>query len=143
MIEAWLLWTAAAAVLATGEMLTLGLFLAPFAVGAVLAALLAAIGVSFSTSLAALAAVALVLLLAVRPLLMARWRVPLGIRTGAAALVGSRAVVVERIAYPHPGAVKLGGEVWTARAYSEDEVIEPGTVVYVIEIQGATALVTE
>jgi membrane protein implicated in regulation of membrane protease activity len=39
--------------------------------------------------------------------------------------------------------VKLDGEVWTARAYGEDEVIEPGTVVHVIEIQGATALVTE
>ena len=140
---AWLLWIAAAGLLAAAEMLTWGLFLAPFAVGAVLAALLAAIGVSFSVSLAAFAVAALVLLLAVRPLVMARWRVPVGIRTGTAALVGSRAVALERIDYLHAGAVKLNGEVWTARTYGEDEVIEPGTVVHVIEIKGATALVTE
>jgi len=142
-MEAWLLWIAAAALLAAAEMLTWGLFLAPFAVGAVLAALLAAIGVGFSVSLAAFAVAAVVLLLAVRPLVMARWRVPVAIRTGAAALVGSRAVALERIDYLHAGAVRLSGEVWTARTYGEDEVIEPGTVVHVIEIQGATALVTE
>jgi membrane protein implicated in regulation of membrane protease activity len=142
-MEAWLFWIAAAAVLAVVEMLTLGLFLAPFAAGAVLAAVLAALHVSFAASLTAFAVAALVLLLAVRPLLLARWRAPVGIRTGAAALVGSSAVVVERVAYMHAGAVRLNGEVWTARTYLEDEVIEPGTVVHVIEIQGATALVTE
>ena len=114
-MEAWLLWTAVAAALAAAEMLTLGLFLAPFAVGAVLAALLAAIGVSFSVSLAAFAVAALVLLLAVRPLVMVRWRGPVRIRTGASALIGSRAVALERIEHLHPGAVRLNGEVWTAR----------------------------
>jgi membrane protein implicated in regulation of membrane protease activity len=39
--------------------------------------------------------------------------------------------------------VKLAGEVWTARAYDEDEVLEAGDKVQVIEIKGATALVTE
>ena len=142
-MEAWLFWIAVAAVLAAVEMMTLGLYLAPFAAGAVVAAVLAAIHVSFSASLAAFAIAALVLLIAVRPLLMARWRAPLGIRTGAAALVGSSGVVVERIAYMHPGAVRLNGEVWTARTYLDDEVIERGSVVHVIEIEGATALVTE
>ena len=39
--------------------------------------------------------------------------------------------------------MKIDGEVWTARAFDEDEVIEPGTRVHVIEIRGATALVSE
>ena len=39
--------------------------------------------------------------------------------------------------------MRLDGEVWTARAYDEDEVIEAGKRVQVIEIRGATALVTE
>jgi membrane protein implicated in regulation of membrane protease activity len=142
-MEAWLLWIAAAALLASAEMLTWGLFLAPLAAAAVLAAVLAALGVSFSVSLATFAVAALLLLVAVRPLVIARWRAPVGIRTGAAALVGSRAVALERLDYLHAGAVRLNGEVWTARTYGEDEVIEPGTVVHVIEIQGATALVTE
>jgi membrane protein implicated in regulation of membrane protease activity len=39
--------------------------------------------------------------------------------------------------------VKIDGEVWTARAYDEDEVIEAGKRVQVIQIKGATALVSE
>ena len=39
--------------------------------------------------------------------------------------------------------MKLDGEIWTARAYDEDDVIEPGKRVHVIEIRGATALVSE
>ena len=34
-----------------------------------------------------------------------------------------------------------GGEVWTARSYDEDEVIDAGEQVEVVEIRGATALV--
>ena len=41
------------------------------------------------------------------------------------------------------GQVKIGGEVWTARAYDEDEVLEPGARVEVLKIEGATALVSE
>jgi membrane protein implicated in regulation of membrane protease activity len=66
------------------------------------------------------------------------------IRTGTAALVGRRAVVVERIANGEGvGCVKIAGEVWTARSYEEDGVIEAGAQVEVVEIRGATALVLE
>ena len=65
-------------------------------------------------------------------------------KTGTAALVGQTATVVERIANAEGvGCVKLDGEIWTARAYDDDEVIEPGTRVHVLEIRGATALVSE
>ena len=43
----------------------------------------------------------------------------------------------------HGGRVKIGGEVWSARAYDEDQVLEPGARVEVAEIDGATALVYE
>jgi len=33
--------------------------------------------------------------------------------------------------------------VWTARAYDDDEIIEAGKRVQVIQIKGATALVSE
>jgi membrane protein implicated in regulation of membrane protease activity len=39
--------------------------------------------------------------------------------------------------------VKIDGEVWTARSLDDDVVIDPGTVVEVVQIKGATALVTE
>jgi membrane protein implicated in regulation of membrane protease activity len=41
------------------------------------------------------------------------------------------------------GRVKIGGEVWSARAYDESQVLEPGARVEVMKIEGATALVYE
>ena len=51
-------------------------------------------------------------------------------RTGTAALVGARAVVLERVD-ANGGRVRIGGEEWSARAYMEDQVLEPGTRVEV------------
>jgi membrane protein implicated in regulation of membrane protease activity len=56
--------------------------------------------------------------------------------------VGAKAVVLERVDL-NGGQVKIGGEVWTARAYDEAQVIEPGARVDVVKIEGATALVYE
>ena len=47
---AWLLWLAAAGVLGAAEMLTLGLFLAPFALAALVAGALTALGAGFAHS---------------------------------------------------------------------------------------------
>ena len=45
--------------------------------------------------------------------------------------------------YAETWGVKIEGEVWTARAYDDDEEIEKGKRVHVVEIKGATALVSE
>ena len=82
--------------------------------------------------------------LALRPLARSHRRMPAQLRTGTAALVGRSAMVTERIHNDEDtGCVKLEGESWTARAYDADEVIERGKRVQVIEIRGATALVSE
>ncbi len=50
--------------------------------------------------------------------------------------------MLERIANREGvGCVKIDGEVWTARSYDEDDVIDAGERVEVVEIRGATALV--
>jgi membrane protein implicated in regulation of membrane protease activity len=41
------------------------------------------------------------------------------------------------------GRVRIGGEIWSARAYFEGQVLEPGTRAEVAKIEGATALVYE
>lgn len=56
------------------------------------------------------------------------------------ALVGGKAVVVETVD-AHRGQVKLNGEIWSARAFDENEVLEPGRAVTVMNISGATAVV--
>jgi membrane protein implicated in regulation of membrane protease activity len=67
---------------------------------------------------------------------------PAQLRTGTAALVGAKALVLERVDV-NGGSVKIGGEIWTARAYDDDAVMEPGERVDVMKIDGATALVAE
>lgn len=56
------------------------------------------------------------------------------------ALLGGQAVVVKTVD-AHRGQIKLKGEVWSARAFDETEVLEPGRPVTVMEIAGATAVV--
>ena len=77
-----------------------------------------------------------------RPIARAHLHMPAAIRTGAAALEGGHALVLQRVDR-NGGRVRIGGEEWTARAYVPDQVLEPGVKVEVAEIQGATALVYE
>ena len=143
-MDQWIVWLIIAVLFAVGEVLTLGFFLAPFAGGALVAALIAGVGGPAIAIWAAFIVVAGVLLAALRPLARSHTRMPPQLRTGTAALVGRTAMVTQRIANGEgTGCVKLEGEQWTARAYDEDEVIEPGKRVQVIEIRGATALVSE
>ena len=143
-MEDWLLWLILAVIFAVGEIATLGFFLAPFAGGASVAAVVSAVGVPFVGSLAVFLVVSVILLAALRPLARSHRRMPPSLRTGTAALVGKSATVVERIANDEGvGCVKIEGDVWTARAYMDEETYEPGTRVQVVEIRGATALVTD
>ena len=141
-MEDWLLWLILAVVFGVGEIATLGFFLAPFAGGAAVAAVVSAAGVPFVGSLAVFLVISVILLAALRPLARSHRRMPPQIRTGTAALVGQTAVVTERV-QDGAGAVKLEGEVWTARSYDEDDVYDVGERVEVVEIRGATALVTD
>jgi membrane protein implicated in regulation of membrane protease activity len=143
-MDPWVLWLIAAAILGLGEIATSGFFLAPFAVGALLAALVSAAGAGTAITLIIFLGISIAALTALRPLARAHLKMPAQLRTGTAALVGRSATVVERIAnHEGVGCVSIEGEVWTARAYDEDDVIEAGQRVQVLEIRGATALVSE
>ena len=143
-MDEWVIWLLLGIAFSIGEMATLGFFLAPFAGGAFVAAILSALGVASGGAIVAFAIVTLILLFALRPVARRHLRTPPEIRTGTAALVGREAMVLERIANDEGiGCVRIDGEVWTARAYDEDEIIEAGKRVHVMEIRGATALVTE
>jgi membrane protein implicated in regulation of membrane protease activity len=143
-MSGWVLWVIAAAAFGIGEMLTTSFFLAPFAVGAGLAAVTDAAGAGGLPAWIVFVVVSVLMLLVVRPIARSHLKVPPQIRTGAAALIGKQAIVLERIANDEGvGCVKIDGEVWTARSLDDDLVIEPGRRVQVVEIRGATALVTE
>ena len=56
------------------------------------------------------------------------------------ALIGRSAVVIATVD-GRGGRVKIGGDLWSARAVDEHDVIEEGATVTVMDIAGATALV--
>ena len=142
-MDVWVIWLIAACVLGVGEMHQGGFYLAPFAAGAALAAVLGLLGVGALLSAIVFVVTSGIVFATLRPVAQRHRRLPPSIRTGAAALVGRPAIVLERIANEEGvGCVKIdGGEVWTARSYDEHEVIPAGERVEVVEIRGATALV--
>jgi len=143
-MDAWVLWLIAAVVFAVAEVVNLSFFLFPFAIGAAGAALVALAGAGTPIAVVVFAVLTAVSFGIVRPIARRHLRTPPQIRTGTAALVGTTAIVTERIANDEGvGCVRLNGEVWTARSFDDDKVIEPGTRVHVMEIRGATALVDD
>jgi membrane protein implicated in regulation of membrane protease activity len=84
--------------------------------------------------------VSVLLLVGVRPALRRRLTAGKGLPEPVKALEGKSALVLDRVAR-HEGQVKLDGEVWTARPYNDDDVYEPGDLVTVVHIDGATAVV--
>jgi membrane protein implicated in regulation of membrane protease activity len=141
-MDDWVWWMIAAGVLAVGEIATLGFFMGPIAIAATLAAIVALAGAGLAAQWVVFIVASLGTLLVLRPIARRHLRTPPSIRTGTAALVGGRAMVLERVD-GNGGQVRIGGEIWSARAYDEDESFEPGTRVEVLKIEGATALVAE
>ena len=137
-------WILLAVIFAAGEIMTMGFFLAPFAAGALLGAAADAAGAGAAVSILVFLASSGLFFGFLRPVARRHLRTPAQLRTGTAALIGQTATVTERVDNgAQTGSVKLGGELWTARSWDDDEVIEAGRRVHVVEIRGATALVSE
>jgi membrane protein implicated in regulation of membrane protease activity len=139
----WVIWMIVAVGLALGELATPGMFfLGPVALAAIPAAVVALIGGPAWLQVLVFILGSLGSIAVLRPIARAHLHMPALTRTGTAALVGARAVVLVRVDATG-GRVRLGGEEWSARAYMEGQVLEPGTRVEVAQIEGATALVYE
>jgi membrane protein implicated in regulation of membrane protease activity len=139
-MNAWLMWLILAGVLGIAEVLTLTLAFALIAVGAVAAAAVAAADGGLPFQLLAFVLAAGAGLGLVRPFAMRHIKQPPPLRTGTAALVGRKAIVIEEVT-GHNGRVRIDGELWSARAYDDTLVIPVGSTVDVLQIEGARALV--
>src|SRR4051812_30680755 len=141
-MDAWVWWLVVAALFGIGEMATGGFFLAPFALGALASLIVALVGAGTAIQFVVLLVGSMAALGIARPIARRHMTMPPQIRTGTAALIGAPAIVIERVG-AREGSVRIGGEVWSARACFDEEVLEPGQEVRVVEIRGATALVAE
>lgn len=140
-MDSWTIWLIVALVLGIGELLTGGaLYLGMLGIGALAAAAASALTGSEVAALAVFAVTSAATVGLVRPVARRHLTQPAATRSGAAALIGLDAHVVEQVT-GSDGRVRLRGEVWSARAFDGQSTYPPGATVQVLQIDGATALV--
>jgi len=137
----WVIWAILSVLFAVGEIFTPGLFfLGPIALAALAATVVAALGGGLLVQIIVFGVGSFAAVGLLRPLARRHLTMPRAIRTGAAALEGAKAIVLQHVD-SRGGRVKIGGEEWSARSYMPDEEFDVGDEVEVAQIQGATALV--
>jgi len=132
-------WLIAGFALIAAEVLSGGFVLIMLGMGALMAAGSAWLGASIWLDVAVFAGASAALTLLARPPLVRQLHAA-HVPTNIDALLGDKAIVISTVD-AHGGKIKLRGELWSARAYDETEVIEPGQRVTVMTISGATAVV--
>lgn len=139
-MQAWVIWLIVSMALGIAELLSLTLNLALLAAAAIVATLVAVVGLPVGFQFAAFVISALLLVLFVRPAAMKQLQKPPVMRSGVSALIGKDALALTEVTKA-AGLVRIGGEDWTARPYDPSLVIPAGATVEVLAIEGATALV--
>ncbi|WP_369047312.1 NfeD family protein [Sinomonas sp. P10A9] len=137
--NAWMVWLVLALVLGGIEMLSLSLVFVMLSGGALAALVTALLGGPAWLQGLVFALVSVAMIAFVRPVAGKHMRPGIeDARTNVDRLLGASATVVEPVDAGR-GLVKIGGDVWTARAESGEFL--PGDVVKVVAIDGATAVV--
>ncbi|MGW0736111.1 NfeD family protein [Streptomyces sp. NPDC002851] len=139
-IDAWVWWLIGAVALGIPLVVTAMPEFGMFAVGAVAAAVTAALGGGIVLQVVVFVVVSVALLAVVRPIAARHRAQQPQHASGVEALKGKQAEVLERVD-GRGGRVKLAGEVWSARAFDASQSYEVGQHVDVVEIDGATAIV--
>ncbi len=137
----WALWLGSGMVLAVAEMLTLDFTLLMLAIGASAGAITAAFfpGQFLIQALVA-AAVAVLSLALLRPVLLQRVRDLPGYRNSVDSLVGSQGVARGSIT-AGGGHVLVNGDTWAARTVDAHTFIPDGALVDVYEVEGTRIVV--
>ena len=139
-MPSWLIWIALAATLGTAEVLTMAFAAGLMAGAALLAALVAGFGGGLAAQSVTFALTSFVALPLAVPIARRRLARPDTYRSGVSGLADRSAIVLTQVD-SISGTVRIGGGVWSARAYDETHILPEGTPVTVFEIEGAIALV--
>ncbi len=136
-----LIWLIAGIALMAAEVLSGDLVLLMLGGGALLASGAALVTGNVVVDVIVFGIASVALLWLARPALKRRFLHTPEIKMGPEALIGTTGVVVATV-NGEGGQVRLGGDVWSARSVAEGQRIEPGTKVTVVQIAGATAVVS-
>jgi membrane protein implicated in regulation of membrane protease activity len=131
-------WLIAGIVLIGIELITGTFVLLMLGGGALAAALASVLGAPLLGDVGVFVVASLALLLGARPALRRRLHAE-GLPSGNSP-VGLSGLVTDRVDRDS-GQIKIGGDLWSARALDHREVFEPGQRVTVIELSGVVAVV--
>ena len=135
------IWMALVIIFLVVELVTVGLTTIWLAGGALVAFILAAVGADFWIQLVAFFAVSFVLIFFTRPIAVKYFN-PRRTRTNSEELIGEIIKVTRRIDNRSAEGTALAkGLEWSARAVSDDMIIEKDTLVKVIRIEGVKLIV--
>ena len=144
-MQIYQIWLLVAIILVILEIMTAGFGVICFAIGAVLAALAAGLGVdSIAWQIVIFAVVSLLTFIFLRPVVLRFLdKKSKDVKTNADAIIGRKGVVSERIdASQHTGRVAIDGDDW--KAVSEDgSVIEKGTYVEIVKLDSIIVTVKQ
>lgn len=136
------IWLGAALLFGIGEMGTPGaFFLAPFAVGAVVASALAFADVGIAGEWAAFVGVSVAALVAMRPLARRLDRAGGADGIGSRRLIGRTGIVLEEILPGELGVVRVNREEWRAES-ADNTPFSEGASIRVTEVEGTRVIVT-
>lgn len=136
-----IIWMALVIIFLIVELITVGLTTIWLAGGALVAFILAALGAGFWVQLVAFFAVSFVLIYFTRPFAV-KYLNPRRTRTNSEELIGEVVKVIGRIDNREAEGMALAkGLEWSARAVSDDMIIEKDTLVKVVRIEGVKLIV--
>ena len=139
-IKIWMMWMIFAALMIVGEIFTAGFFILWFGVGAIVAGILALLGLSTGWQLGAFVVVSLVLLIISRRF-AERITKPQPDGIGADRFVGQIGIVLEEINnLSNSGKVRLGKEEWRAESDNK-KTIPANSTVKVVQMSGTHLIV--
>jgi membrane protein implicated in regulation of membrane protease activity len=140
--ESWRwVWVGATVFFGIGEMATPGaFFLAPFAIGALVAATLAFADVPVAGEWAAFVGVSVACLFALRPLARRLDRDGASDGIGSRRLIGRSGLVLAAIDQDNSGVIRVDSEEWRAES-ADRSAIAVGALVRVTDVQGTKVIV--
>ena len=140
MVGFWF-WVIVAIVFAIAEVMTVALFAAFIAVGALGAAVVSLLGFNLLVQAIVLGIIGVVGILVARPYLVERLHIGRpALRSGADSMVGQQTLLIEPIGgLEQPGHVKIAGELWPA--LTEDGSPLPATTPVVVTALRSTVLI--
>lgn len=136
----WLVWLALMIGFSALEIATVNMVSVWFAGGALAGMVAQLFGASVPVQLTVFLLVSALLVACLRPFVR-KYVAPKKIRTNADMVLGQEAYLTETVDnLKGTGTLKLGGKVWTVRSVS-DTVLEQGTLVRVVKLEGVKLLV--